>query len=299
MSARRPAGDRSAAPVTAIVSPLPAELAAVRAATAVERTATARGSGLGRGLDLAFGRLGGAPVVLAATGDGARSAAHGLAALLDATAVGRLLVLGVAGGLTPGLAPGDLVAARRTVVAGEGAREGSPETAGDPGWLAAAVACGAVAGMAVTSSRILITPAEKRAALDALAARGAAGRGASRWDGPATVDLVSAVYARLAAARGIPFLVVRAVIDAADEELPLDFNRCRREDGGVDEARVVRMALWKPQVWGTLAELRRRLRRAALGLARLTVRLVEAGAAGAAAAADAAPAAGAAAGRGR
>lgn len=249
----RGTGGGSGERLTAIVSPLAAELAALRAATAVERTAGG----------LAFGRLGGAPVVLMATGDGARAAARGLAALLDAAPVGRLLVLGVAGALSPDLAVGDLLAARRVV---DDARQ---VALSDPAWLAAAVALGAVEGTALTSRRVLITPEEKRAAFRELAAAGAPAE-------PATVDLESAVYARLAAARGIPWLVVRAVIDAADEALPLDFNRCRRPEGGVEDARVVGMALCRPQVWGALGRLRRRLRRGALGLARLAVELAAA-----------------------
>jgi adenosylhomocysteine nucleosidase len=238
--------------LTAIVSPLPAELAAVRAMTVIERIAGG----------LAFGRLGGAPVVLASTGDGAPAAARGLAALLAAASVDRLLVLGVAGGLSPDLAPGDLLAARRVV---EDGRAAPPP---DAGWLAAAIAGGAVAGTAVTTARILVTPAEKRAVLRSLAASGAAG--------PATVDLESATYARLAAERGIPYLVVRAVIDAAGEPLPLDFNRARGAGGGVMAARVIGMALARPRVWGALADLRRRLRSGARGLARLAVLLAAA-----------------------
>lgn len=255
MSARR-----REAPLTAIVSPLAAELAPVRAATAVERVERTRTT-LG---GLAFGRLGGGPVVLAATGDGARAAARGLAALLDAAPVGRLLVLGVGGGLSPDLAPCDLVAARRVVEAG------CQVAAADPAWLAAAAALGAIPGTALTAPRILVTPAEKRAAWRGLEALGSE-------PGPATVDLESAAYARLAAARGIPLLVVRAVVDTASETLPLDFNHCRREEaGGVDEALVVGRALWRPRVWRDLADLRRRLRRSALALARLAIQLAAA-----------------------
>ena len=250
------------APLTAIVSPLAAELAPVRAATAVERVERTHERIFSGGL--AFGCLGGEPVVLAATGDGARAAARGLAALLDAAPVGRLLVLGVGGGLSPDLAAGDLVAARRVVEAG------CEVAAADPVWLAAAAARGAIPGTALTAPRILVTPEEKRSAWRGLEALGSE-------PGPATVDLESAAYARLAAARGIPLLVVRAVVDAASEALPLDFNRCRREEaGGVDEALVVGRALWRPRVWRDLADLRRRLRRSALALARLAVQLAAA-----------------------
>jgi len=151
------------------------------------------------------------------------------------------------------------VAARRVV------EDGNEVAPPDPRWLAAALAGGAVAGTAVTARRVLVTAEEKREAWLALGD-----------PDPAVVDLESAAYARLAAARGIPFLVVRAVIDAAGETLPLDFNRARRAEGGVDEARVARMALCRPQVWRALADLRRRLRRGALALARIAVHLAAA-----------------------
>ncbi len=232
-----------------------------------------------------------------ATGDGPMAAAAGLEALLAAVRPRRLLVAGVAGGLTPGLAEGALVAAARVVDAAGRAVPRAP----DAPWLEAALAAGALAGTAVSADRILAGPAERQAVLRAVAARaavehaengapgdggaaaGTAGAaddaaGAAGSPGPAvaTVDLESAAYARVAAAWSLPYLVVRAVLDPADEELPLDFESCRDGSGRVSNARVVGHALLRPWRLVALWRLRARVRQAAARLGEIAPRLVAA-----------------------
>jgi nucleoside phosphorylase len=297
------AGAAPSAP-TAIVAPLAAELAGVLAATAARRTLRVRvearqGGGPWRRLSrwhrwrrsprrtVTFGRLAGEDVALMATGDGPAAAAAGLQALLAAVRPRRVLALGVAGGLTPGLAEGTLVAARQ-VVAGDGApvpRE--PDAA----WLAAALAAGAVAGAVVSADRILADPAARQAvlgqalpmpattALPALPAGSAMPARTVPAAMPGTiavVDLESVAYARIAAARSLPYLVVRAVLDPADERLPLDFEACRDGSGRVSNARVLARALARPRSLGKLWRLRTRVRDAAARLAALAERLVAA-----------------------
>jgi adenosylhomocysteine nucleosidase len=289
-SGGRPAdGDAAAAPL-AIVAALTAELAGVLvAASSVRRwrlppasqpgdgqrfprLAGARGAWTPRRrvhrLRAWRGRLGGREVVMAATGDGAAAAAAGLAALLAEIRPHRLLVLGVAGGLTPGLRSGSLVAARQ-VVADEG--QAAALQPPDAAWLAQAVAAGAEAGTVVSTRRILGGAAAKRAAL-------------ARTVPPplaATVDLESASYAAVAAAGQVPYLVVRAVLDPVEEALPLDFEACRLSGGGgVSNARVVLRALARPRSFAALWRLRGRVRAAAGSLAAMALRLVAAEPAG-------------------
>jgi adenosylhomocysteine nucleosidase len=223
---------------TAIVSALGAELASVAAAATGLRRLRVGGGWVARGW------LGGRPVVLATTGDGALAAARGLERLLAAERPERLLVLGVAGGISPGLATGDLVVARRIfewrVEGGEaGELVGVPEGRVD-GMVMGGISAGRLAaGAAISCDRILVESREKLALYERLRRLGPAGAG----DMTAVCDLESAVYARLAAAHGIPFLVVRAVLDSAEEDLPIDFNRCRTAGGEVSNTRVVTRAL--------------------------------------------------------
>src|SRR5260370_329240 len=86
---------QAASGATAIVSPLAAELAGVVAAATGLRRLRLGGGWAARGW------LAERPVLLAVTGDGERSAARGLERLLAAARPERLLVVGVAGGLSP------------------------------------------------------------------------------------------------------------------------------------------------------------------------------------------------------
>jgi adenosylhomocysteine nucleosidase len=290
------AGAPASAPTapTAIIAPLAAELAGVLAATRARRTLRVRVEAprgrrpwLGLGpwrrwrwssrWTVTLGRLAGEEVALMATGDGPAAAAAGLQALLAAVQPRRLLVIGVAGGLTPGLVEGTLVAARQ-VVAGDGAMVPREP---DAAWLAAALAGGAVAGAVVSADRILADPAARQAvlgrALPAAAAVVMPGTVPSAIPATiATVDLESVAYAHVAAARSLPYLVVRAVLDPAEERLPLDFEACRDGSGRVSNARVLWHALARPRSLGKLWRLRTRVRDAAAGLATLAERLVAA-----------------------
>ncbi len=293
-----PSAPAAPAAPTAIVAPLAAELAGVLAATRARRTLRVRMEArpdAGPWLHwprwprwrrssrwtVTLGRLAGEEVALMATGDGPAAAAAGLQALLAAVRPRRVLAIGVAGGLTAGLAEGTLVAARQ-VVAGDGA---TVPREPDAAWLAAALAAGAVAGAVVSADRILADPAARQAVLGqalpaaATPATTAAPARTVSSATPATiavVDLESAAYARIAAARSLPYLVVRAVLDPADERLPLDFEACRDGSGRVRNARVLARALARPRSLGKLWRLRTRVRDAAARLAALAERLVAA-----------------------
>jgi len=183
------------------------------------------------------GELGGRPLLLARLGDGRVRAGRSLRALLDRHPVDRMVLIGVSGGLTPGLAAGSLV------VAGEVLDGVTPLAAPDAGWAAAT---GARIGRVVSVERIACTVEDKAELLAALPAAPA----------PAVVDLESAVFAREAAERSVPFLVARAVCDPAEKPLPFDLNRCLDEGGGVSRAKVLRYAMFHPAVLGPLMQLR-------------------------------------------
>lgn len=204
--------------------------------------------GPGRGHRL---RLGPRPLVAAWTGDGAASAAEGLRALLARVRPGALLLMGVAGGLSPRLEAGDLIAARQVRDAA------GPAPPPDPALLERAVGSGRTTpGILLTVERIATTPEEK--------ARLRRGLGTEE---PAAVDLETAVWARAAGELGVPYLAVRAVSDPAKEALPLDFNRFRDSRGRVRRLAVALHALRHPGMIGELRALDRRVRRCAERLA--------------------------------
>lgn len=237
---RTSSGERPGSARVAVVVALPAEAGPLR-----RRLRDRRPAELG-GLRCEEGRLGGHEVVLAVTGDGAGAARRGLVRLLDAARPGEieaLVVVGVAGGLSDGLPVGSLVAAAEV-------RNGSGVVpVPDVAWLKRALGQpGVASGTVVSAAEIALDPIAKRR-LGAVLPAG----------GPAVVDLESATFARLAAGRGVPYLVVRAVSDTVDEALPVDFNRFRGEDGGVRQRRVALHALPRPALWRPLRELGRRV----------------------------------------
>jgi len=241
------------APPTAVVAAMAEEMAPLRA-----RCTDARAHG-----QVTLARLDGHRVAMLVTGDGARNARLGVAALLRATPVGRLLALGVAGALSPDLAPGALVVGQQVLAIAAG--KGAGETLHADGALVDRVARALPArrGVVVTSDRIADTVAEKQRL--AVEARAAVGDDALA----AVVDLESAIYAAAAAAAGIPWLVVRAVSDTASEALPALLNRSRDDGGAVRRSSVVRGLLGDPGALPVLMSLRRRVRDGAEALARV------------------------------
>jgi adenosylhomocysteine nucleosidase len=245
-------------PWTAVVAAMPEEMAPLRARVTEARPARCPSG------ELTLGHLRGRPVALLVTGDGARNARQGMAALLGALRVDRLLAIGVAGALSPDLGPGAMVIGERVL---DTAASGD----GDAGLLAdralverIASILAARAAVVVTSDRIADSVAEKQRLL--LRAARAGGQAASVV--PAVVDLESAAYAGAAARAGIPWLVLRAVSDTAGEALPALLNRSRDEGGAVRRTSVVRGLLGDPSALPVLLSLRRRVRDGAETLAR-------------------------------
>jgi adenosylhomocysteine nucleosidase len=211
------------------------------------------------GRSLLRARLGAATLLIARTGEGPALARQTAESLLESFSPGLLLSLGVAGGLSPELEPGDLVVARS--VLGGGGEAAGP----DPAWLDRALSRpGVIAGTLLSTERILRSAESKRRARASIVESGAA-----------VVDLEAATLAEAAARRGVPFLAARAVSDGAQEDLPLDFESCRDEEGRIRRWKVVGRALAHPRSISRLAELRRRVAEGAERLAAFTAGLLE------------------------
>ncbi len=183
-------------------------------------------------------------IVLTATGDGPRRAASGAARFLERYRPSAVIGAGLGGALTPGLEAGDLVASRRVRFSvGDAATP-------DARLLERAQAAGAKPATLITVDRPIVSAAAKAAL---------AGTAAGSSADPIVADMESAAWAKEAAARGIPYLVVRAVSDAAGEELPEFLPDSVGPDGSIRRSEVVRRALVRPSSWGTLLRMRRRL----------------------------------------
>ena len=182
-------------------------------------------------------------VLAAATGEGPTRAARGAAQLCDLHRPSVLVGAGVAGALSTDLAFGEILVARRVVDSSGDAPAPDPTLAGR-----AAAMPGARAAAFFTSDRMVVAAREKTA----LAAQ--------LHEEPAVVDMESAAWARAAAARGIPYAVVRAVHDTAAENLPDFLPSCFDAESGIRRARVILAALARPGSVPKLLEMRRRVR---------------------------------------
>jgi len=182
------------------------------------------------------------PLILAVTGGGSSNAGRRAARLCEVYRPTALVGLGVAGALTTSLKPLELVASGRL-------RNGSGDApSADALLLSLATAAGARAATLITTSTPAVSIADKKALAAGLEA-GSLG----------AVDMESAAWARAAAATGVPFVIVRAISDGADEELPAYLTDCVGRDGAIRRIAVLRRALARPSSIGTLMKMRRRV----------------------------------------
>jgi len=191
-------------------------------------------------------RRAGFPVVVGA-GDHRRT----VALVERAVAAANCLVsFGIAGGLAPGLRPGDVILSAEVI--GEDRRwKTAPKLSEQIADLARQI--GAREGPVLGARTILATEADKARAW--------------RETGALAIDLESAIVARAAEAAGIPFLVLRAIADTATRALPPAALIPLSADGTPALARVLAAVLRRPRQIGALVGLARETRRALAALA--------------------------------
>ena len=198
------------------------------------------------------GRLGNQPVLVVATGDGAGAARRGLSAVFESLDVSALVIVGVAGGVSPDLEVGRLVVGRSV------GSESGRFTKMDPNLLARAERVESVRlGDVLSVGQIAVSRDDKLRLWEE-----------SNRRPLLVVDLESSTFAELAAEHHVPCLVARVVSDGHDEDLPLDFNQFRTADGGVDRSKVMRQAICHPSLMPKLLKLRDRVRSGAADLCR-------------------------------
>ena len=151
-----------------------------------------------------------------------------------------LVSFGIAGGLAPQLRAGDVVISTE-VLADDGRWQAEETFRARVADLAAGL--GATEGLVLGTSRILASTEEKR----------------RTWQetGALAVDLESDVVARIAAASGIPFLVVRTIADSAYRALPPAALIPLAKNGTPKLAHVLASVLRRPRQFGALCGLAR------------------------------------------
>jgi adenosylhomocysteine nucleosidase len=207
------------------------------------------------------GSIGNTSVVLARTGEGRRNAEDGIRILIEREGISRIAIIGFSGGISPGLHPGALLVAEHIV------SNGAPGPGPDRDWSdRIGQQLGVRRATIVTVDRILCTPRSKKELWSGLS-----------HERPAAADLETVAMAAVAASHGVPFVVVRAISDPAEEALPLDFNDCLDPSGRISRAKVVARAALNPALIGPLWRLRGRARSCSQRLADVVCRSIEGG----------------------
>lgn len=181
-------------------------------------------------------------LALIETGEGPRNATRVLRSWLEKKDARAVINIGFAGSLSPLLQIGDIVIAREVRNNTE-----SFDASASPLFQFAEKVQNARPGTAITVDEILCEAKAKRRLAETLPANEIG------W-----VDMESAAIASVCNSMKIPFLIVRSISDAFDEDLPLDFNRCRTSDGRVSPRKVIQSLIRRPRALKGLMELQRR-----------------------------------------
>jgi adenosylhomocysteine nucleosidase len=184
--------------------------------------------------------------------ENAARAARELAAL-GATA---LISFGFTGGLDPALKVADLILAE--LIIGAGGATLSP----DPDWQASASRLFAqlnVIPVPLYSDRVVIARPEDKAQL-------------FEETGASAVDMESFAVGEVAAELGLKFLVLRAVLDPADQIIPQSALAGYSEDGTISKADIAGALMARPQDMPAMIQLgidNRKAQQTLSGVARL------------------------------
>lgn len=150
------------------------------------------------------------------TGIGSRNADKTVRAALAQQRPDRVLTCGFAGGLRPDLTAGTVVFSA------------DKET----GWEPALLAVGARPARFHCVERVATTAEQKRALWQAT--------------GADAVDMESQVIRDFCHEQGIPSATMRVILDTADADLPLDFNKFLTADQELDIPKLTRTVLMSP-----------------------------------------------------
>jgi hypothetical protein len=171
------------------------------------------------------------------TGMGRRNASTRFQEALNRLSPDRVLTCGFAGALNPEFKVGDVLF----------------DEDYDAGMGEALLAAGAIPAKFYCSVRVAVTAAEKT--------------GLWRTTGADAVEMESSVIRTLCKERGIPSATVRVISDAANDDLPLDFNALMTSEQKISIPKLMAQLLASPQSIPRLMQLQRNTRYGAQRLA--------------------------------
>ena len=180
-------------------------------------------------------------------GMGKRNAERAIRDALEQERPQLVLTCGSAGGLLPELTIGTVVF------------DADAETGLEPALLAA----GAKRARFHCSDRVATTAAEKRALWQS-----------TRAD---AVEMESEVIRAVCREQNIPSATVRAILDTAEEDLPLDFNQLMTPKQEMSYAKLALVLVKSPGKVGALLRLQKHTQAAARRLAEVLARITAAG----------------------
>ena len=177
------------------------------------------------------------------TGMGKKNAEDSMRKALQQVRPAMVLSCGFAGGLNPQLPAETIVF----------------ETA-DPAMEATLLGRGGFGVKFHCADRVAVTAAEKSAL--------------RKSTGADAVEMESAVIGAVCNDAGIPFATVRVILDAADEDLPLDFNRLMNSKQEMSYLKLTGALMKSPGKIGALKKFQKRCQAAALKLAATLVHII-------------------------
>ena len=188
------------------------------------------------GVSVHTGALGDVEIVAVKIGMGTRAAAAATERLLDATTVDHVLVVGIAGGVLPGVEIGDMIFPSRVVDHASGSE-----------YVPSGLAPGDAQGTLLTSDDLIVDPHE----LETLAGRGVVG-----------LDMETAAVAAVCERRECEWSVVRSVSDRPGE-VPAGVIDLAGADGSPNLGKSMRFIVTQPWRVPGLVRLARNSQRAA------------------------------------
>jgi len=239
--------------VVVLAGALPVELSGIRGKGAFVKAASG---------DIKYfkGGIHGVDVALVVSGIGEDRAYRAAKAVCEALSPKAYVSVGLSAALSPALKPGDIVIGESTASLASGTRYDSDSQLLEKAREALG-SCGICSfGPVIASPKVVVKSTEKKEL-------------ASKYNAVA-LDMETAGAARAAMEAGVPFIAIRAISDTLDEDLPVDFNRFTRKDGGMCWPRFIAHVLTHPATIGPLMRLGRQSNLAAGNLAWAVERVV-------------------------